>query len=221
MTGSAQATPVRQGVSGWFQPERRPAGVSRRSLVAVLGFIVAAVLALVGQRQIAVGEYPADGVALLVAGGVLLLIVLLRQSGPLAESLLTQAVDRQDSPTDGSAATASAEGERGRPWLRRPLLAILILSAFVAFVQAGGGLFRPLGVGAWLLAVGSFLLGNDMAAVKHTVKDIGKVFKGPKWAPTNIGPSWSFLPYFPCLLPSSFHQSSIHPSLHQDDAKSP
>ncbi|MAG37284.1 MAG: hypothetical protein CL878_13705, partial [Dehalococcoidia bacterium] len=158
MTGSAQATPVRQGVSGWFQPERRPAGVSRRSLVAVLGFIVAAVLALVGQRQIAVGEYPADGVALLVAGGVLLLIVLLRQSGPLAESLLTQAVDRQDSPTDGSAATASAEGERGRPWLRRPLLAILILSAFVAFVQAGGGLFRPLGVGAWLLAVGSFLL---------------------------------------------------------------
>ncbi len=30
-------------------------------------------------------------------------------------------------------------------------------------------------------AVGAFLISNDMAAVKHTVKDIGKVFKGPKW----------------------------------------
>jgi chemotaxis protein MotA len=30
-------------------------------------------------------------------------------------------------------------------------------------------------------AVGAFLISNDMAAVKHTMKDIGKVFKGPKW----------------------------------------
>lgn len=30
-------------------------------------------------------------------------------------------------------------------------------------------------------AVGAFLIGNDAAGVKHTLKDIGKVFKGPKW----------------------------------------
>lgn len=30
-------------------------------------------------------------------------------------------------------------------------------------------------------AVGAFLISNDGAAVKHTIKDVGKVFKGPKW----------------------------------------
>lgn len=30
-------------------------------------------------------------------------------------------------------------------------------------------------------ATGAFLLSNDAAAVKHTLKDFGKVFKGPKW----------------------------------------
>ena len=32
-----------------------------------------------------------------------------------------------------------------------------------------------------MAAIGAFLISNDMAAVKHTCKDIGKVFKGPKW----------------------------------------
>lgn len=32
-------------------------------------------------------------------------------------------------------------------------------------------------------AIGSFLISNDLAAVKHTIKDVGKVFKGPKWKP--------------------------------------
>jgi Flagellar motor component len=32
-------------------------------------------------------------------------------------------------------------------------------------------------------ATGAFLLSNDMSAVKHTIKDIGKVFKGPRWKP--------------------------------------
>ena len=32
-------------------------------------------------------------------------------------------------------------------------------------------------------AVGAFLIGNDMGGVKHTAKDMGKVFKGPKWKP--------------------------------------
>ena len=30
-------------------------------------------------------------------------------------------------------------------------------------------------------AIGAFLIGNSAAEVKHTLKDIGKVFKGPKW----------------------------------------
>lgn len=29
--------------------------------------------------------------------------------------------------------------------------------------------------------VGAFLISNEMAAVKHTVKDLGRIFKGPKW----------------------------------------
>ncbi|MHA7850953.1 flagellar motor stator protein MotA [Roseovarius sp.] len=34
-------------------------------------------------------------------------------------------------------------------------------------------------------AIGAFLISNDMSAVKHTIKDIGKVFKGPKWKPND------------------------------------
>lgn len=30
-------------------------------------------------------------------------------------------------------------------------------------------------------ALGAFVISNDMAGIKHTVKDIGKIFKGPKW----------------------------------------
>lgn len=31
-------------------------------------------------------------------------------------------------------------------------------------------------------AIGAFLISNSMSDVKHTIKDLGKVFKGPKWA---------------------------------------
>jgi chemotaxis protein MotA len=30
-------------------------------------------------------------------------------------------------------------------------------------------------------AIGAFIISNDFAGVKHTIKDVGKVFKGPKW----------------------------------------
>ncbi len=30
-------------------------------------------------------------------------------------------------------------------------------------------------------AIGAFAIGNDLSAIKHTLADIGKVFKGPKW----------------------------------------
>lgn len=32
-------------------------------------------------------------------------------------------------------------------------------------------------------AVGAFVISNDIAAIKHTLKDLGKVFKGTKWKP--------------------------------------
>jgi len=32
-------------------------------------------------------------------------------------------------------------------------------------------------------AIGAFLISNSMHVVKHTIKDIGKVFKGPRWKP--------------------------------------
>ena len=154
MTRSAQVPPIRQGGAVRLPPERRPAGVSRRSIVAVLGFLVAAGLALVGQRWISEGTYRADGVALLVAGGALLLLVLWSRSGPFTASLLTPDDDGQD----GSPVRPKAGAERwsARPGLRRLLLVVTAVSAVIAFEQAGGGLFRPLGVVAWLLAVGSF-----------------------------------------------------------------
>ena len=31
-------------------------------------------------------------------------------------------------------------------------------------------------------AIGAFLISNSIAEVKHTIKDLGKVFNGPKWA---------------------------------------
>lgn len=30
-------------------------------------------------------------------------------------------------------------------------------------------------------AAGAFLISNDMPSIKHTIKDVGKVFKGPQW----------------------------------------
>jgi chemotaxis protein MotA len=32
-------------------------------------------------------------------------------------------------------------------------------------------------------AVGAFLISNSTSEIKHTIKDLGKVFKGPKWKP--------------------------------------
>lgn len=34
-------------------------------------------------------------------------------------------------------------------------------------------------------AVGAFLISNSLPEIKHTAKDVGKVFKGPKWAPAD------------------------------------
>ena len=48
-------------------------------------------------------------------------------------------------------------------------LAIILKSLPFEFAMIGGA------------AVGAFLISNDMPAIKHTISDLGKVFKGPKW----------------------------------------
>jgi chemotaxis protein MotA len=52
-------------------------------------------------------------------------------------------------------------------------MAIILKSLPFEFTMIGGA------------AVGAFLISNDMPAIKQTLKDIGKVFKGPKWHPAD------------------------------------
>ena len=71
------------------------------------------------------------------------------------------------------------------------LLGIVLIFAMVfgGYLAAGGKMaiilkslpFELMMIGG--AAAGAFLIGNDIGGVKHTLKDIGKVFKGPKWKP--------------------------------------
>ena len=66
-------------------------------------------------------------------------------------------------------------------------IAVILIMVFGGYVLAGGKMgiilkslpFEMIMIGG--AAIGAFLISNDMAAVKHTLKDVGKVFKGPKW----------------------------------------
>ncbi|MBR9762739.1 MAG: flagellar motor stator protein MotA [Rhodobacteraceae bacterium] len=66
-------------------------------------------------------------------------------------------------------------------------IGVIFVMVFGGYILAGGKLgiiikslpFEMMMIGG--AAVGAFLISNDMSAVKHTAKDIGKVFKGPKW----------------------------------------
>lgn len=70
-------------------------------------------------------------------------------------------------------------------------IGVILVMVFGGYVLAGGKLgiilkalpFEMIMIGG--AAVGAFLISNDLPAVKHTVKDIGKVFKGPKWKPAD------------------------------------
>ncbi|THD73806.1 flagellar motor stator protein MotA [Thalassobius vesicularis] len=71
------------------------------------------------------------------------------------------------------------------------LLGIVVIFAMVfgGYIAAGGKLgiilkslpFEMMMIGG--AAVGAFFISNDLSAIKHTLKDIGKVFKGVKWKP--------------------------------------
>lgn len=71
------------------------------------------------------------------------------------------------------------------------IIGVLVVFGMVfgGYILAGGKMgiiikalpFEMIMIGG--AAVGAFLLGNDGGTVKHTLKDIGKVFKGVKWKP--------------------------------------
>ena len=68
---------------------------------------------------------------------------------------------------------------------------MIFVLVFGGYVAAGGKMgiilqalpYEMIIIGG--ATVGSFLLGNSMSTVKQSMKDIGKVFKGPKWKPTD------------------------------------
>jgi chemotaxis protein MotA len=68
-------------------------------------------------------------------------------------------------------------------------IAVIFIMVFGGYVLAGGKMgiilkalpFEMIMIGG--AALGAFLLSNDLATVKLTMRDVGKVFKGPKWKP--------------------------------------
>ena len=70
-------------------------------------------------------------------------------------------------------------------------IATIFVMVFGGYLAAGGKLgiimkslpFELTMIGG--AAIGAFLISNDSTAVKHTLKDIKKVFKGPHWAPSD------------------------------------
>jgi chemotaxis protein MotA len=70
-------------------------------------------------------------------------------------------------------------------------IVVIFVMVFGGYILAGGKLsiiikalpFEMMMIGG--AAVGAFLVANDLSTVKHTAKDIGKVFKGPKWKPAD------------------------------------
>jgi chemotaxis protein MotA len=71
-------------------------------------------------------------------------------------------------------------------------IVIILVMVFGGFTIHGGDMgpilealpFEMIMIGG--AAVGSFLISNDLAAVKTTLKDVGKVFQGPKWRPADF-----------------------------------
>lgn len=66
-------------------------------------------------------------------------------------------------------------------------IVFVFITVFGGYLLAGGKMgiiikalpFEMIMIGG--AAIGAFIIANSGSAAKHTVKDIGKVFKGPKW----------------------------------------
>lgn len=70
-------------------------------------------------------------------------------------------------------------------------IAIIFVMVFGGYTLHGGKLGIVLEAAPWELimiggaAAGAFVLANDMPAIKQTLRDVGKVFKGAKWKPAD------------------------------------
>lgn len=70
-------------------------------------------------------------------------------------------------------------------------IVVIFVMVFGGYMLAGGKLgiilkampFEMVMIGG--AAIGTFFVANDFVAVKKTMKDLGKVFKGPKWKPAD------------------------------------
>lgn len=68
-------------------------------------------------------------------------------------------------------------------------IVIIFVMVFGGYTLHGGKLGIVLEAAPWELimiggaAAGAFVLANDMASIKQTLRDVGKVFKGAKWKP--------------------------------------
>jgi len=66
-------------------------------------------------------------------------------------------------------------------------IAVVFITIFGGYLLAGGKfgiILKALPFEMLMIcgaAIGAFIISNDMAGIKHTAKDVGKVFKGPKW----------------------------------------
>ena len=68
-------------------------------------------------------------------------------------------------------------------------IVIVIVMVFGGYAMAGGKFdiivnalpFEMTMIGG--AAIGAFVISNNMAGIKHTLKDLGKVFKGTRWKP--------------------------------------
>lgn len=68
-------------------------------------------------------------------------------------------------------------------------IVLILVFVFGGYMAAGGKLgiilhslpFEMTMIGG--AAVGAFVISNDLPSIKHTIKDVRKVFKGPKWTP--------------------------------------
>lgn len=66
-------------------------------------------------------------------------------------------------------------------------IAIVFIMVFGGYLLAGGKIaiilkalpFELMMIGG--AGVGAFAIANDLSTIKHTLKDLGKVFKGPRW----------------------------------------
>lgn len=68
-------------------------------------------------------------------------------------------------------------------------IVVIFLMVFGGYLMAGGKMGIILHSAPHELiiilgaAIGAFIISNDFAAIKQTARDMGKVFKGPKWKP--------------------------------------